>query len=71
MYKIVENPQNVLYFPASVKMINSITVKAVDQNGETLKFREDTIDFIEKCSKMMIRYNFNPYNNIIKRMVIS
>lgn len=42
-YKIVETPQNVLYFPVNVKTINSISVKVVDQNGEIVNFREETI----------------------------
>lgn len=42
-YKIVESPLNILYFPVSVKTINSITVKIVDQDGNLVNFRKETI----------------------------
>lgn len=42
-YKIVESPLNVLYFPVSVKTINSITVKIVDQDSNIVNFRQETV----------------------------
>lgn len=42
-YKIVESPIPILYFPVSVKTINSITVKVVDQDGSLINFRNETI----------------------------
>lgn len=42
-YKIVESPLPILYFPVSVKTINNITVKVVDQDGDLINFRNETI----------------------------
>lgn len=42
-YKIVESPLPILYFPVSVKAINNITVKIVDQDGDLISFRGETI----------------------------
>lgn len=42
-YKIVESPLPILYFPVSVKAINNITIKIVDQNGDLINFRNETI----------------------------
>lgn len=42
-YKIVESPQNILYFPVSVKAITSLRVRVIDQNGELVNFRNETI----------------------------
>lgn len=42
-YKIVESPLPILYFPVSVKAINNITVKIVDQDGNLINFRNETI----------------------------
>lgn len=42
-YKIIESPLNILYFPVSVKTINSITVKILDQDGNLVNFRKETI----------------------------
>lgn len=42
-YKIVESPLNIIYFPVSVKTINNITVKIVDQGGELVNFRKETV----------------------------
>jgi hypothetical protein len=42
-YKIVETPQNILYFPVSVKTINTISVKVLDQDGKIVNFREEII----------------------------
>lgn len=41
--KIVEAPSNVLYFPVSVKTINSIILKIIDQDGDIVNFRDETI----------------------------
>jgi hypothetical protein len=42
-YKIVESPLNILYFPVTVKTINNLTVKILDQDGNLINFREETI----------------------------
>lgn len=42
-YKIVESPIPILYFPISVKTINNITVKIIDQDGDLINFRQETI----------------------------
>lgn len=42
-YKIVESPQNILYYPVSIKTINNLTVKVVDQSGELIDFRGEEI----------------------------
>ena len=42
-YKIVESPLPILYFPVSVKTINNITVKVVDQDYNLINFRGETI----------------------------
>lgn len=42
-YKIVEVPRNVIYLPVNVKQITSVTLKIVDQNGQLLNFRGETI----------------------------
>lgn len=42
-YKIVESPQNILFFPVSVKTVNNITVKIIDQVGNLINFQEEEI----------------------------
>lgn len=42
-YKIVESPLPILYFPVSVKTINSISVKVLDQDYNLINFRGETI----------------------------
>lgn len=42
-YKIVESPLPILYFPVSVKTINSVTIKILDQDGDLINFRNETI----------------------------
>lgn len=42
-YKIVESPQNILYFPVTVKTITNLTVKILDQDGNLVNFRGETI----------------------------
>ena len=42
-YKIIESPLPILYFPVSVKTINNITVKVVDQDYNLINFRGETI----------------------------
>lgn len=42
-YKIVETPQNIIYFPVTVKTINTITVKILDQDGDIVNFRGETV----------------------------
>lgn len=42
-YKIIEVPHNVIYLPVNVKQISSLTIKLVDQNGDLINFRGETI----------------------------
>lgn len=42
-YKIVEVPRTVIYLPVTVKRISSITVKLLDQKGDLINFRGETI----------------------------
>lgn len=42
-YKLTESPLTILYFPVSVKTINNITVRIVDQRGNLIDFRGEEI----------------------------
>lgn len=42
-YKIIEVPQNVIYFPITVKSIQKIDISIVDQNNQPIDFRGETI----------------------------
>lgn len=42
-YKIVESPLNILYYPVSIKTINNLTVKVIDQSGQLIDFRGEEI----------------------------
>lgn len=42
-YKINEVPQNVIYFPITVKNIQKIELSLVDQNNQSINFRGETI----------------------------
>lgn len=42
-YKLDEIPRNVIYLPVNTRHISSITVKVVNQNGDLLNFRGETI----------------------------
>lgn len=42
-YKIVEVPQNVIYFPVTVKSIQTLGISIVDQNNRLINFRGETI----------------------------
>lgn len=42
-YKIVEVPRNVIYLPVNVKRISSVTLQLIDQNGDSINFRGETI----------------------------
>lgn len=42
-YKIIEVPRNVIYLPLTINKISSLTIKLVDQNGEIINFRGETI----------------------------
>lgn len=52
-YKIVEVPRNVIYLPVTVKRISSITLKLVDQNGDIINFRGETVT---------VRLHLKPHN---------
>ena len=42
-YKIIENPQNLLYLPISSDTIHSITIWPTDQNGNEFNLREENL----------------------------
>lgn len=42
-YKIVDVPHNVIYLPITVRSISNIRVRAVDQDGNLIDFRGETI----------------------------
>lgn len=42
-YKMVEVPRNLIYLPVNVKTISSLTLKIVDQDGDLINFRGETI----------------------------
>lgn len=42
-YKMVEVPRNLIYLPVNVKTISSLTVKIIDQDGDLINFRGETI----------------------------
>ena len=42
-YKIIESPQNIIYFPVTVKVIDKITIKILDQNLDQVDFRGETV----------------------------
>ena len=42
-YKIIEVPANVIYLPLNSRRISTLTVKFVDQDGDLINFRGETI----------------------------
>ena len=42
-FKIIETPQNIIYFPVTVKVIDKINIKIIDQNGDLVNFRNETV----------------------------
>ena len=42
-YKIIEVPANPIYLPITVKTIDHLQLKIVDQNGKLVNFRDETI----------------------------
>lgn len=42
-YKIVETPTNVIYLPINTEVIDEITLKILDQDGNLINFRGETI----------------------------
>lgn len=42
-YKIIEVPQNVIYFPITVKSIQRIDLSIIDQHNQLINFRGETI----------------------------
>lgn len=42
-YKIIELPNTIIYLPVAVPSIDNITIRIVDQNGELINFRGETI----------------------------
>lgn len=42
-YKIVEIPKNLIYLPVNSNEISSLTLRAVDQNGDLINFRGEEI----------------------------
>lgn len=42
-FKIIEAPENVIYLPINVNTITNITVKILDQSGNLVNFRGETV----------------------------
>ena len=42
-FKIIESPQNIIYFPVTVKTIDKITIKIVDQDFNIVDFRNENV----------------------------
>lgn len=42
-YKIIESPDHVTYLPVNVSTISNITLKIVDQDGDLVNFRGETV----------------------------
>lgn len=42
-YKIIESPQNIIYFPVIVNVIDKITIKILDQDLNIVDFRNETV----------------------------
>lgn len=42
-YKIVDTPSEIIYLPVNVRQISSLIVELVDQDGELINFRGETI----------------------------
>ena len=42
-FKIIEAPQNVIYLPINTSIITNITIKIVDQDGDIINFRGETV----------------------------
>lgn len=42
-YKITETPTNVIYLPVNTRSINTIILKVIDQDGNTINFRGEKI----------------------------
>lgn len=42
-YKIIEVPQNVIYFPVTVKNVHAVSLSIIDQNDHPINFRGETI----------------------------
>ena len=43
VYKIIENPHNILYLPATADTFHSITIWLTDQNGNELNLRGENL----------------------------
>lgn len=42
-FKIIESPQNIIYFPVTVNVIDKLTIKILDQNLKLVDFRKETV----------------------------
>lgn len=42
-YKIIERPRNLIYLPVATKRLNYIEISMVDQNGDPVDFRSETV----------------------------
>jgi hypothetical protein len=42
-YKIIESPQNIIYFPVTTQTIDKITIKLFDQNLDLVNFRKEIV----------------------------
>lgn len=42
-FKIIECPQNIIYFPVTVNVIDKVCIRILDQTGEPVNFRQETV----------------------------
>lgn len=42
-FKIVDSPNSVIYLPINTRVINSITIKILDQDGNSINFRGEVV----------------------------
>lgn len=56
-YKIIEVPQNVIYFPVTVKSIHALNLTVIDQNNQLINFRGETITVRLHIKKIELERN--------------
>lgn len=53
-YKIIESPLTTIYYPVSLKTINNLTVRIIDQEGNLINFRNEVITVRLHLRKVII-----------------
>lgn len=51
-YKIIESPQNIVYMPINSHTISNITLRLLDQSGNLIDFRGETIDITLELKRL-------------------